>query len=226
MNPQPTNVPSPIREVNEIAADKQWPGAFGIYKNSKAAVRLNLVPIIVLIVASFVVNILTGIFFKGDIKFVGDIISFVISALLSVSTTMAYIAGARGEKSVIGDLLNKSLPYWVNMILATILIIIILALSLLLLIIPFFFIAPRLALVNYYLVDKRLGVIESLKASWSATKGHVTKLYGILGANIAMALLALTIIGIPFAIYFLVMYGAAIAVFYEFVLKQPIQTAA
>ncbi len=94
------------------------------------------------------------------------------------------------------------------------------------LIIPFFIVAPRIALSPYFLIDKNMGPIEALKASWAITQGHAGKVWGIIGANIAFALLILTLIGIPVAIYLLFMYSAALAVLYEFLNKQPKPKAA
>ena len=78
---------------------------------------------------------------------------------------------------------------------------------------------PRLTLVNYFLVDKGLEPMEAFKASWHATEGHAMQAWGIILANVAMALLMVTIVGIPFAFYFLFMYSAAFAVFYKYVTK-------
>jgi uncharacterized membrane protein len=99
--------------------------------------------------------------------------------------------------------------------------------SAVLFIIPVFFVLPRLALAYYFLIDKHMGVIEAYKASWHATKGNAGKVWGIIGATILMALLMITIIGIPFSIYFLIMYSAVFAVLYEFLGKtQPTAPAA
>jgi hypothetical protein len=116
------------------------------------------------------------------------------------------------------------LKYIANAILMTLL----LGVAFVLLVVPFFFVLPRLLLAPYFLIDQKLGPIVALQRSWEATKGHAGKIWGIIGASLAMALLAVTIIGIPFAIYFLFMYGAASALAYEFVAKQtaPAQPAA
>ena len=63
------------------------------------------------------------------------------------------------------------------------------------------------------MLDQDLGVVEAFKASWHQSKDHVAKVYGIIGAEIVMAILCFVIIGI----YFLLMYAAANAVLYYFV---------
>lgn len=233
--PQQTNIASPVQvsqaqgpQINPtpdpLGTSNDWPGAFGIYKASKAAVRLNLVPLVLMFLITLAVSILTDVLFKGDYQIIGDIISFIVSSLISVATIIALVAGVRSEKVGLGDTLKRSVPYWLPMIGISILTAVIFTVSLVLLIVPFFFVLPRLALATYYLVDKKLGIIESLKASWDETKGHALKFYGIIGANLAMFLLVFTLIGIPFAIYFLIMYSAATAVLYEYVRKQRTPT--
>jgi membrane-anchored glycerophosphoryl diester phosphodiesterase (GDPDase) len=112
------------------------------------------------------------------------------------------------------------LKYIANAVIITLL----LAIAFVLLVVPFFFVLPRLVLAPYFLVDQKLGPIVATRRSWQATKGHAGKIWGIIGASLAMALLAVTIIGIPFAIYFLFMYGAASALAYDFVAKQTALT--
>jgi hypothetical protein len=62
-----------------------------------------------------------------------------------------------------------------------------------------------------------MNILDAYKASWDQTKGHSGMIWNIYGAGFAMALLMITIIGIPFAIYFLIMYSAALAVAYNFI---------
>jgi len=195
-----------------------WPGAFGVYKYSKQAVKLNIGTLILIWVINFAVSIIL----EAVLKNVGQAIVLVLSSLLTAAYTLTYLAGIRGERRSVGEALSAAMPLWLKMIALNLLVGISVALSLLLLIIPFFFVLPRLSLATYFLVDKNMGVLEAYKASWAATKGNVGKVWGIIGATIAMVLLMITIIGIPFAIYFLIMYSAAMAVLYVFLGKaQP-----
>ena len=61
-----------------------------------------------------------------------------------------------------------------------------------------------------------MDVMDALKASWNTTEGNVGKVYGIVGVYIVFSLLFITIIGIPFALYFFVMYAASTTVYYEY----------
>jgi hypothetical protein len=65
-----------------------------------------------------------------------------------------------------------------------------------------------------------MDILDSIRASWDKTNGHVGKVYGIVGVNILMALLVITIIGIPVAIYLLVAYSAAFAYLYRYIVRK------
>jgi hypothetical protein len=145
-----------------------------------------------------------------------------LGLLLSIAATYTFLHSVRGKKVKVGEALNIAAQplLFLKMLAVNILLVIILVLSLLALIVPFFFVLPRVYLAPYFLIDKGLNPLEAIKMSWNETKGHATKVWAILAATIAMALLMLTIIGIPFAIYFLFMYSAASAVTYFFILEQ------
>lgn len=206
----------PVAELPNIPTT--WPGGFGVYKYSKKAVLRNGNTIGLLIVISIVFGIGVGMI-KAP---AGDLLSTIISIVLEVALITAYIASVRGNKISLGDSFSKLSPMmFLKMFLVYILTGLILIASLIALIVPFFFVLPRVLLAPYYLVDKNLGIIESIKASWNETKGHASKIWGIIGVSIGIVMLSITIIGIPFAIYFYFMYLAAMAVAYEYINKNP-----
>lgn len=200
----------------------EWPGAFGIYKYSKQAVRQNLGTLVLLWLLSVVVSAVL----RAVLRDVSNLVNFIFDGLVTAAVTLTYIAGVRKQALPFGDALDRGTKFWLQMVGLNLLVGLSIIGSLLLLIVPFFFVAPRLALATYFLVDKDLGMVEAYKASWHATEGHVGKVYGIVGAGIAMMLLMLTIIGIPFSIYFLIMYSAAFTVLYEYVGKSGAKPAA
>lgn len=192
---------------------KQWPGAFGLYEYSKRAVLLNLTTLLVLWLISFGVSIIF------DENFFGQAVGFVVSSLASAAIAITYLAAVSNKHIDFQQAIKKAWPLLPHMLLLTILIIVIAIFSLVLLVVPFFIIMPRMALASYFLVDKKLDAIESLKASWKATQQHVGKIWGVIGASILMILIAVTIVGIPISVYLLVMYSAALAVLYKFIEK-------
>lgn len=215
-NSQPAQAPpaEPAKPLERMPG--QWPGAFGLYKYSKQAVMLNLGTLVIFWLIGIAVSIVT---YKLGI--VGNLINFVVGAFAAAGYVATFIAGVRGEKVEFGAAANRALSLTLNMLLLTLLMTVVLAASLIALIIPFFFVLPRISLAEYFLVDKKMGVMDAFKASWNSTKGHSMKVWGIYGVNLLFALLCVTIIGIPFAIYFLIMYSAALAILYELINKNP-----
>jgi hypothetical protein len=204
-----SNTPAPaLANVPET-----WPGPFGIYKYSKQIVKHNVTPLVIIYLVMAVIDILTQLEFKQ----VGRLLSYIIDALGTASFTLLFLAGLRGESLSIGETLKRSAPFWLKAVGLQILVAVSYLLSAVLLIVPFLFVFPRLSLAFYFLVDQDMGVIEAYKASWAATKGYALKAWSIFGATFLMGILVLTIIGIPFAIYFVIMYSAAFAVLYKFI---------
>jgi len=189
---------------------------------------LNIWPLVFLWLITFTLIGALSLFHQKAILALAivQILSFVIGCIGSVGFTLLLIAGVRGKKLTLDQTFKQIWPLLLKMIGLTIIVSVALSVSLLLLIVPFFFVLPRLMLADYYLVDKNMGVFEAFQASWENTKGYSMKVWGIIGVNILMALLFVGIIGIPVAIYLLVMYGAAFAVIYEFISKKQPAVAA
>lgn len=211
--------PSPAPTPNKASDFTAWPGAFGIYPTSCDAVRLNLLMLVELFVVAVAISLLLS---NARAGVPGQLIANLVSLVVSVMVIRTQLHGVRGQKVTWSDLFNDDLPLLsLKMLGLGLLLILIAAGSLLLFIVPFFFVMPRLTLASYFLVDKNMGITEAINASWQATKGNVGKVYGILGVNLLMWLLMITIVGIPIAIYLIIMYSASSAVLYEFVNRRP-----
>lgn len=197
-----------------------WPGAFGLYKYAKRAVKTNRETLLWLVLLSLVFEAGSSIFGQNFTAFKS---LNLIGIFINMMAVYVWLAGVRGKQLSLDDAFAKSfkLSLYAKTLLTLILVALALGVSFLLLIVPFFFVLPRVSLAIYFLLDKNMGVTESIQASWDATAGHAGKFWGIVGASIAMALLVVTVIGIPFALYFLFMYSAATAIYYEFVRANP-----
>jgi hypothetical protein len=195
-----------------------WPGAFGAYRLSRDAVLVNIWPILGLtaisILASLAIEPLAKALHIPDV--LGQIVSYLISIWLSIALIIAYLASARHLKIAVEEALRDAVPFILKYFLLFVLTTLLVGLSLLLLIIPFFFVMPRLVLAPYFMVDKKLGPIEALKASWAASKGNVGKIWGIFGAALLFGVLILVLVGI----YLSFMYAAIFAVFYLYITRQ------
>jgi len=80
------------------------------------------------------------------------------------------------EKPEISDIFSQY-PLFLKYLLATILSVIIVTLGLILFIVPGIIFAIRFWFFGYFIVDKNLGAIESLKKSWEITKGNTWNLF-------------------------------------------------
>jgi hypothetical protein len=222
----PAPVPNPVAaapapEASLPSVPDNWPGTFGLYQYSKQAVKVNIGAIVILWILQAIIS---GSSFK--LHQTGDLLSLIIGSLLTTAAILLYLAGINRQKLSLGQALSQAVPLWLKMIGLNILLFLSFIVSFILLIVPFFFVAPRLSLANYFLVDKNMGILEAYKTSWSVMKGHSGKAWGIILLTIAIILLSLTIIGIPFSIYMYIMYSAAFAVLYKFLEKGQPEPAA
>jgi hypothetical protein len=212
--PQAPPAPEAATPAPTMPVPNTWPGAFGAYKYSRAAVLFNGNTIGILLVLAFACGFIQLIpHFRAE----GFILNLVISSFFGTTLYMAYLAGVRGQRLSMGQALSQSFPLLLKMVGLYILIYISIIISFLLLIIPFFFVLPRVVLAPYYLIDKKLGVVEAYKASWHATKGHESKVWGTFGVNILIVMVSITIIGIILTIYWGIMYSAVFAVLYAYI---------
>lgn len=207
--------------TNEIETVPQtWPGAFGLYKHSKAAVMVNVWIIVLLYVLSFALSSAANVADRNSSTYAGiSLVTGLVNIWFEAALIITILSSVRRKPISFNTALQSGGTFFVKFFLQSLLIGLIAVVSFLLLIVPAFIILPRLTLAQYYLVDKNLGVVDSLKASWEATRGHVGKVWGIFGVNILIGLLFITFIGIPFAAYFGLMYSAAIAILYVWLEK-------
>jgi len=209
---------SDSKETNSMT---EWPGAFGIYKISKAAIMKNLKTILGLAVIEGLATILYAVIAIGakDNSGTRDLIQLIfiiINALISGALILAMIRGVDDKTITVSEAYTNVFSKISDVIIVSILYSLISIVSLFLLIIPALFIIPRIYLSVYFVLDKDMGPIDAIKASWESTRGNVSKVYGILGVNILILLLSVTIIGIIATVYFGFMYYAASSVLYRY----------
>ncbi len=196
---------------------KTWPGAFGIYKNSKAAVMVNLVPIIELWALNIVVNIVLNY-----VPLIGRLVSSLFSIFIATCIYHMYLAGIHNNKMELSEAVDKTSKLYIRMV-GLYILIFLTCLSFLLLVIPGLIIVPRVLLAPYFLIEKNMNAVEAYKASWNATRGNVGKMYAIFGVILLMLLPIITVVGILLSIYWIVLYGAATAILYKFITKKSVQ---
>ena len=230
---QPPNNTSPAAAQppnNTVPAAAQlpkitdWPGAWEIYKYSKAAIMRNINTFVVLYIALIILSSFSNFLRASNPNAVPYLIASLFINLsmivISIATIVVYLAGVNNKKISVSESLKSISKYIVNYFIATFIVGLAAVASILLFIIPAFFVIPRLLFAPYLVIDKNMGGVDAVQASWNMSKGHVGKVYGIIYLTLAMILLSITIIGIPFSIYFVAMYSAAFAVLYNYVVNK------
>lgn len=219
--------------AQETKSKAVWPGAFAIYKESKEAIKNNLSLILGLLITYIIVTALFSVLLTNpdkpfDVTDTGnniyDVVGLILGSIATIVGIQLVMRSIEGKKLDLASAFEKvTIAMFFKMVIVSILTALLLLASLVALVVPFFFVLPRLALATYFLVEKDTGITEAIKLSWEKTKGHSMKVWGVIGACIVMSLPALTIIGIPVALYFLFMYAAAYGLLYRYVTgKKPV----
>lgn len=218
MNINQSNTTSTIKgsTIPEI-----WPGALGIYKYSKRVVMKNLATLIGLIGLLLLSALAAALVDDKNLSvtmLTVYVINSIIGSILSAAITFVVIASIKGESLSLDGAIDNALKIFWRYFLLNLIVSLLVLTSILMLIVPAFFIVPRLSLSQYYLIEGKLGVLDSIKASWFATKPHVGKIWGIIGVTLLLTIPAIPIIGA----YFGLIYSASLAVLYFFIKNQTV----
>ena len=107
-----------------------------------------------------------------------SLLSFLLSAWLSLGMFRVFLDIFDGKKPSIMVLFSQAglILYFLG---ASILYGLMVVVGLVFLVVPGFFLAIRFYFYNVLIVDKELGPIKALKASWNLTKGHWWSIFGL-----------------------------------------------
>ena len=175
----------------------------------KHFLKLFLIGIIALII-----SIPAGIGGNDEVTILG-VLGFIylilIVNLIDYGVLFAFLKAVRSDKPEIKDMFEAFRNYW-NAVLANILVGAIVIIGLVLLIIPGIIFACKLAFTPYLVVDRKMGVIEAVKESWSMTNGHAWNVFliGLLAVPISIAGLICLVVGIIPAIMWITAASASL----------------
>jgi len=143
---------------------------------------------------------------------------FLIYPVFDYCVSYLFVKGVRREEVDVKNVL-KGFDYYLNIVLANLLLTALIGIAFLALIIPGIIVACRLAFVQYLVIDKQLGAIEAIEESWRMTRGYGWTIFGmgVVSFFIAIAGLLLLIIGIIPAIIWI---NASFAALYQNVLAE------
>lgn len=121
---------------------------------------------------------------------IGDIIGEIISIFLGLGGTIFGLNLLKGKEANVGQIFTGG-RFLLRQIGASIIYAIIVILGIILLVIPGIYLAIRLGQFQNALVEKDLGPIEALKASWQITEGNVINYLALFIISIGIVLLGM-----------------------------------
>ena len=165
--------------------------------------------IVIVYVIQFAVGIVVGLVPSDSssgaaLTFLLSLVSNAISILISlgmINALLKFVNTGKGNFSdIFSELTNFSLL--INYFIGSILVGLIVIGGLFLLIVPGIYFAIRLSQFPYFIVDKKIGALEAIKASWNATKGNVWNLigFGLLSFGVMILGFIALIVGVLAAI--------------------------
>jgi hypothetical protein len=153
--------------------------------------------------------------------------------LSTIALLLLSLAGARGQRMTMGESLKAGVPFFWRFLGLSIIIGLLEVIGLILFVIPFFFVLKRYLLTPYYMVDRNLGISESMRLSVEDSKKYSGALWGIVGVYILIGLPPIIpFIGSIVSAVLYIMYYAAPAIRYleikgeKHVFKMPGSAAA
>lgn len=190
--------------------------------------REHLVPLLVVTAAYVVVEAVVGgvgPVLEGagvgtaPMVIVEVLVGLVVSVPLGAALWFAYLETTRGEDPEVGDLLD-GYDYFVDLVLASVIVAVAVGIGLLLLVLPGIYIGLRLAFVPLLVMDKDMGAWEAVQESGDRTAGETLSLLGLLVASVVILLVgfALLLVGVIPALAWV---GTAWAGYYRAIDEAP-----
>ena len=138
---------------------------------------------------------------------------FAIASIYSYGVIHVFTKVARKRDFVFEETLLGFRTYS-RAILSRLLVLLVVGLGLVLLLLPGIFLACRLVFVPYLIMDKKHGVVDSLKISFSMTKGYFWTVFGMGILSFIIIMFGLVLFGVGILIS-IVWINTAFAVFYN-----------
>lgn len=138
---------------------------------------------------------------------------FAIASVFSYGIVYVFLKAVRKQDIVFEETISGFKTYS-RAVLSRLLLFLIVGLGAVLLIVPGVFLACRLSFVPYLIMDKKHGVVESIKISFYMTKGYFWTIFGMGILSFVIIMLGLVLLGVGILIS-LVWINAAFAVFYN-----------
>lgn len=161
------------------------PGAKDAYRNGWRIMKNNFLELLLIVVLQGLLSTPIWYYSKHidyttDFDFVSYLFwlayTFLVYLPLSYGMLNAFLKAVRNEKVHATDIFKAHANFW-NAVLANILVSTIVGLGFAFLIIPGIFFLSKLSFVPYYIVDKKMEVVDALKLSWHNTRGFTARIF-------------------------------------------------
>lgn len=213
--------PAPAQEVI-------FPSAFNLFKPSMYALWRNFFTVLegmaitALVVA---ISVLAVVLAAGDnealrvpmgiLAGIAGVVAVVLLVILNAGLTALQVKSSRGEEVSLTEAYEDGKRLALRILGVNVLMGLIFLVSLALLIVPFFFMMRRYYLAPYFLVDRNLGVIDSLKASARECRRFSKPVWGLVGVEMLIAIVGyIPFLGVIVGVVVNVLYWFAPAVRY------------
>lgn len=197
---QPATPAAP--EVTPTPADDKLPSAFSLFKPSWEAVKVNLGTFIVLGLLSavlygvFALTILgtsknsTGSLGSGAFAALaaGSLFALLWAVIFGPAMVYVQLKSAAGTKVTASEAIKNGLHFAIKFLGLSIVMGLVIGIGFLLLIVPGLFMLRRYILAPYFLIDKNLGIMESMNQSAEASKKYSGALWGLIGVTFLISL--------------------------------------
>lgn len=129
--------------------------------------------VVLLFVASLILNAVSVA------PVIGVVLAVVGQVILNMGTVHLTLSLARGQKRSYKELFTTIKPFW-SFLGASLLVALAVSVGMVFLVIPGVILALTLQFYSYLIIDKRLGVVDSLKESARITRGHKWRLFWLM----------------------------------------------
>jgi hypothetical protein len=159
----------------------------------------------------------TGVEIGAVVGFGAVIVALVLVLVLFLTamSVVLELRSSKGEKPSFSVLFDDAKKYWLRLLGLFILMGIIIIAGLILLIVPGIIAIKRLLYAPYIMVDKDLGIVDSLKASNELSKKHSDYTWAAFGVMVLISIIAGVISAFPFIGWLI---GTVVAVAYSLVI--------
>jgi hypothetical protein len=197
------------------------PSVGAAYSYAWSLLGRDFVPLLIIGFVAWLVLFIPEIILNQVNSGLGGLYNLAVGAPIAYGAAWAFLRAVRGHRPEVADLFVPFQRSWLNAVLANLIVTVAVAIGFILLIIPGIFVAVKLCLVPFIVVDEGLGPFQAIEASWKRTNGHWWTLFlaGLLGIIVVIVGFILLVIGSIPAI--MIVYLAFASLFDSITARSP-----